>query len=979
MKLATLIAALLANIACYGQTFEPVMNAALALTGQTGWTFYNGGDAPYGAYFLNNVVTNTPASITLPSTITPGAYKVFVKVIPYYTNGVTTSDLFYAEIGGGSSSGSLYGSNPDPLGRWTPSASVTVTSATNKLILAFEKAGGSHLQKALLMGVLVSDCDQCIVDRNDVLVELPETYPDPVATSQTNGPNLLANSGWELGHGGGWALSGETRLDSFLSLRTNDGHSGSWSMKLYPYYLNGVMSRPIRLAENRTNVLSVWAKAHPANTLNPTIKLRLENAYEPPSGFAAQLAYQTTFTVTNDATWRRYAITGAALAYPKAEYRVIIDSPNGQGVLVDDMQLQEGSLTDYRPADVEVGLQVTNNAIHYSSAIPTAALYVANGTDAERTVDVTTTTRDAWLRPVWTNTISLTVGAGTVVSNTMQIGTTNCGFYRISLRATGITTDEEATFVVVPPVQTITPEPIGSHPWLVTNVVELVQDLGIVPARTLSPSAVFRWGTIEATEGVLSWTVADDAVAKLGGFDLLGVLGDEYNPAWAVARAGTNETEFVDRYARYCSNVVARYGATVTTWELQNEPNISHPFDTGGGILYSKAAKAAAVAIRTVQPAATIVVGGGSGYTYTTAAIAYWNTNSWPDWTNSVDVVSAHIYPDGESALGNYTNILSSYGVEVWNTETGSWAEKAKVGKNSGLAIHGLQVLRHRDAARFYNLLGDDVRQLGINLWTSFGRGLSRYYYYDSRVYHSQDPGTHPTIIDYDDTPKVLAPALAFGRWLLDGRSSSAQLAMTDSAVSGFVFGRDGGSFAALWLTAATNAGQSVTLAGAATNGLSIRDMFGGVIGTSPVVSVGVVPIYVLSTNTAAALEAGLEAASVAALADTTAPALEIMDWAPEAQTAGDGAVRWLAMDQEVFPNDGNEDAIEYSYRFDADEWSDWSPFTNLETNRVARRVLYVRAKDESGNISATNYLQFGTAPSATANTVNVGTLNIGN
>lgn len=971
MKLAA--ALFMISLSCFGQAeFRPVMHSALALTGQTGWSSYSGNDAPWGAFFLNDVVTNTPATINLGAELPSGSYKVFVKVVPYYTNGLTTTDRFYAQLGSGSDSGSLYGSNPDPSGRWTESA--TISGSGSNLVLSFEKGSGSHLQKALLLGVLVSSCDQCIVDRNDILVELPLTYPDPVASSQTNGPNLLPNSGWETGHGGGWAVAGSTRLDSFLSLRTNDGHSGSWSMKVSPYYMNGIMSRPIRLAENRTNVFSIWAKSHPDNSANPSVRLRLENSYAPPAGFAAQLAYETTFTVTNDATWRRYSITGAALAYPKSQYRVEVASPSGQGVLVDDMQLQEGAITDYRPASVEVGLAITNNGVHYASSPPIATLNVLNGSTDAGSFNIRTLTRDAWLRPVFTNTLTVAVSGSSMVSTNLVIGTTNCGFYRISVVARGLTPDEEATFVVVPPVETITPEPIGSHPWLLTNVVELVGDLGLRPARTLSPSAAFRWGTIEATEGSWSWTVADDAVNKLAGLSLFGVLGDEYNPAWAVARGLTNETEFAARYARYVSNVVSRYSATVSSWEIQNEPNISEPFETAGAILYAKAAKAAVEAISAVQPSATIAIGGGSGYTFTTGAIAYWNTNSWPDWTNYVNVVSAHIYPDGEAAIASYTN-LYSYGVEVWNTETGSWADRSKVGLNSGLAVPGLQVLRHRDAARFYNLLGDDARQLGVNLWSSFGNGFSKYFYYDSRVYHTQDPGTHPTIIDYDDTPKVLAPALAFGRWLLNGRTSSAPLSMSDSAVTGYVFGRSGGSFACLWLTSATNAGRSVTITGASTNGLSIRDIFGGIVGASPFVAVGVVPIYVVSTNTASVLQSGLESASVSVISDSTAPSLEIVDWTPESQTSGDGAVRWLAMDPEVFPNDGNELAVEYSYHFDGDDWSEWSPFTNLETTRTSRRALYVRSRDITGNISSTNQLTFSPYPDATASTVNVGTL----
>src|SRR5712671_5723942 len=76
-----------------------IMSTALALTGQPNWSFYNGGDAPEGAYigWLLQAQTLT-GTVDLPRQLAPGRYYVF-----FYGSSFDANETMKALIGGGTS------------------------------------------------------------------------------------------------------------------------------------------------------------------------------------------------------------------------------------------------------------------------------------------------------------------------------------------------------------------------------------------------------------------------------------------------------------------------------------------------------------------------------------------------------------------------------------------------------------------------------------------------------------------------------------------------------------------------------------------------------------------------------------------------------------------------------------------------------------------------------------------------------------
>src|ERR1051326_4098728 len=95
-----------------------VMSTALGLQGQPGWAFYNGADAPDGAYMAwllqGQSLTGT---VQLPQQLTPGRYFVF-----FYGNTYDSNETMQASTGGVTSAAVLL--NPTRNQFWSDRAAL---------------------------------------------------------------------------------------------------------------------------------------------------------------------------------------------------------------------------------------------------------------------------------------------------------------------------------------------------------------------------------------------------------------------------------------------------------------------------------------------------------------------------------------------------------------------------------------------------------------------------------------------------------------------------------------------------------------------------------------------------------------------------------------------------------------------------------------------------------------------------------------
>ena len=125
--------------------------------------------------------------------------------------------------------------------------------------------------------------------------------------------------------------------------------------------------------------------------------------------------------------------------------------------------------------------------------------------------------------------------------------------------------------------------------------------------------ADFEWSGIEAVKGVFTWARADVAVDEASARNINVLATLDYTPSWAR----TNQTsdhyppDDPDTYARFAKAAVRRYKGRVHDWEIWNEPNYSlfwlpRPDVTA----YTTLLRKAYAAITSVDPAATVMVGG---------------------------------------------------------------------------------------------------------------------------------------------------------------------------------------------------------------------------------------------------------------------------------------------------------------------------------------------------------------------------------
>ncbi len=125
------------------------------------------------------------------------------------------------------------------------------------------------------------------------------------------------------------------------------------------------------------------------------------------------------------------------------------------------------------------------------------------------------------------------------------------------------------------------------------------------------------WNTIEGKKGQFNWGWLDHIVDEAQRHDLqvLGIIG--FTPPWArlagfsslfPSAPPANPADF----AKFCAQVVQRYGNQIAHWEIWNEPNLPIFFGFAAKRVerYAEMLKVAYPAIKAIQPESTVLVAG---------------------------------------------------------------------------------------------------------------------------------------------------------------------------------------------------------------------------------------------------------------------------------------------------------------------------------------------------------------------------------
>ena len=333
----------------------------------------------------------------------------------------------------------------------------------------------------------------------------------------------------------------------------------------------------------------------------------------------------------------------------------------------------------------------------------------------------------------------------------------------------------------------------GTHSNFTDFQFDAMARMGIRWDRAMSPGAFFRWGDVEREEGKITWYDAEIDRAKRRGVSVVGTLG--FNDEWPdFAKDG--EVPDLDKWQRYVEQIVEHYRGRVRAWEVWNEPN--YTFEPA---FYAKLLKRAAEAIKRADPSASVVAIGGAYEPEFVKDVFGELKTQFPDWNwrDDIDVISMHMYPArseiepsaGSRAAGFREQVIPTYKLPVWNTESGEWDTGFYRTTNAVRPRWGTSLFELGDAAEFAAASPRAVQSLSQTFLETIGNGLDKYFYYDFRIQASPTyVENSPTMLEYDDTIRPKGIAYAVLARLFDHSTGLGRIGLSDSSSEAYLFKR---------------------------------------------------------------------------------------------------------------------------------------------------------------------------------------------
>ena len=953
-----------------------IMNSGLDVSQQTRSGCYY--TSPYYVCGIRTGLSKLDMVVNLTKTLSSGTYYVFVKG--------TSAGGYNVSIANASTSVVIPNAS-DEDGVWTSLGSITTASDTNYVVVTTNRTvGGVTTENALLYGIYITDDPNVMVSDTDVVIN--SLYPTVMDDSTANKGNLVQNSGFEVGVFGDWSITSRTSATQgvYHFVPFSDAwdqtvsYSGTSSMRLVKNRVGTttnqiyqiIYSKPYHLNPNKKYTLSFWAKTSTGQTAS--ITYGLVNSY------TDTRKIDTTGTVTS--TWQRFSVTGYALQYPSSDYKIRIFVSGGDtSVWIDDIQLEEGLISSYESSQtVELGLHTDKEGnIFYNDDTLSGSMKVYNSSANAVSKTIYYEVYDYKNNIVKSSNFSVSLSPNEIKTETVDLDTSKLGAFRIIYWVSGQNqSDKEMTYSIIPrPIAgSATASVMGTHTNISDYQLDLIKRMGISNGRSLSTADFFRWYFIEPTENNFNWY--DDVITQIynSGVSLLGTLDIYSVPSFAVEENGYPN---LTKWGNYVHKTVDHYKAWVNYWEIENEPNFHW-----SASYYAQMLKTAVDEIESVDPTAKIVAMGGTPYSFMQDVVTSLESQypAW-DWRGHIDAFSTHAYPGGTPAETVSTEIITPYSMPVWNTETGAWDFGSFVGPYSRYAVIGEQIYPFKDAENYYRNSLKKPEAVVQNFVKSIGAGMTKYYYYDSRITDSPF-SSQPTFINVDDSVSFKGIAYAIAGNFIDYSTTWGDLGI-DSQVHAYLFERNSIPTLVIWTKDLSN--KNLTTALTSSN-YHVYDLMGNSVTVQQgVFPIGRTPIYIvgegISTST---FRSAIIAGTLSSRSDSTKPNVVIAN-APR-DVVDDNVndnirITWFAVDETSSPEAGdldeeqtvssvgtNPNALLYSYRLQPSlTWSSWSANTVVDYSNLDQGVYTfdVRAKDEAGNISDTVSRSFSVGSDAVA------------
>ncbi len=833
------------------------------------------------------------------------------------------------------------------------------------------------------------------------------------------GRNYVPNGDFEVGYGHGLGYAQQSRnYTLFTTWDTKVAHHGKASMKIPDWSI--LVTRAIPVRPGKTYTLSLWVK--PVTAGSP-LKVSVYNGDKKQVPTTGRSPATVLDLDTRDLKegWQQIKISGEFSDFPTADYHIRLTTGNS-AVWIDELQLEEGSLTDFKAkSPVEIGLVCDKASNIFIDGEKVAMPLLVNNDGKEAfSGKVNYEVYDFLNRKVKTGSVDARVPAGETWQGSMDLDTGKRGIFRTVIWVDGQDgTEDEVVYSVVPKPRVEGADPtsmMGIHASASPHVYAAMHKLGIKWQRSLSPTRWMRWSVVEPEKGKFVWADAEVRQAVDAKMEILGCIHgwapwalSPYAEGSAIPAGKVEITDGkrgprclldLDAWEAYVFAVVDHYKNEVHTWEICNEPI----WDMKAAP-YVEILKRATRAIRKADPKAKIVGMGGS-YELTWQLEVFKGLGDKPK--DFMDMAATHLYPPGSDpfnpshdarGLDYHEKMIVPFDIEVWNTETGPWCGGIYQGPNSNYrCLDEKTGDGYMSSDVFFRGFNYEADRTVYNFMHTMGNGMTRFFYYDARLFGGPDYyKTHCTILHYDDTIRTKGVAYAVLGWLFDHSKGLGNLATDpktkmaqstqpgarpgaageiadelgpDASVYAYMFDRGGVPVVAIWASDMKN--RTLAL-GLSAEQFKAYDMMGNEMKlTGATVPFGRTPVYLEGQGKLAVeqMKAAVQKGKLAEVADKTPPNLSISE-CPRGQIADSSIrVRWIAADDTSVPRvggKGDPKAVTYSFRLvgrDKD-WSEWAPKTVVFYKDLTpgKYSLEVKAKDAAGNISETAVREFSVKP----------------
>ena len=380
----------------------------------------------------------------------------------------------------------------------------------------------------------------------------------PTSASQSSG-NLIPNSSFEFGlEAAGWTSAGRNGspgTEPWMSnMTTNDAVDGSLSAVINSAGPGG----------SRYGIASPVIHIRSDTTRNYTLSFYARQQTGPPGTLSCSwsMIYGTNsgrMTVPLTSSWQRFSTNLWLTPFTNDLFQAQWTEVESSGsVGVDAVELQEGPLTGYAPADqAEVNLSTGRNGNVFNtneSRIINIQLY-NDGVSEPVTCH--------WIAYDWLNQVvasgstNLSASANTLTSQPINLATSNNGITRMYAWLDQSTSfRSELVFSVVPFTAPSTNSMFGVHGPANEPILDSNYLWGITWQRTLSPAAFFRWSDIESVSNAWNWTNTDLAVQQMTNHSVIyaSLCDPAKFPSWSETNgfpgAATNGVTTCSRWCR---------------------------------------------------------------------------------------------------------------------------------------------------------------------------------------------------------------------------------------------------------------------------------------------------------------------------------------------------------------------------------------------------------------------------------------------